>query len=31
MYQKMFKIFLSLKKHSKNIDIIVVSDFIKSH
>lgn len=31
IYQKIFKIFLSLKKHSKNIDIIIVSDFIKSH
>jgi len=31
IYQKLFKIFLSLKKHRKNIDIIVVSDFIKSH
>ena len=31
IYQKIFKIFLSLKKHRKNIDIIIVSDFIKSH
>ncbi len=31
IHQKLFRIFLSLKKHSKNIDIVTVSDFISTH
>jgi len=31
IHQKLFKIFLALKKHSKNIDIVTTSDFISTH